>query len=127
MRNLVFRWIAVGFAIFLVLIIILADYRHLPSFITMFYAFPYGDRIGHFALFGLLSFLLCMAFPIPSIRALKGNIPVLTLALAFFIIAEEVSQCFISTRTFSWADLAASLAGWGLGWGLGSWINRNHK
>ena len=120
-------WIAVGFAVFLVMIIILADSRHLPSFITILYSFPYGDRIGHFLLFGLLSFLLRIAFPIPFIRTLKGEIPVLTLALAFFIIAEEISQIFIPARTFSWEDLIASLTGWGLGWGVGCWVRRNHR
>jgi VanZ family protein len=108
-------------------IIILADYRHMPSFITKLYSFPYGDRIGHFALFGLLSFLLCIAFPTPHIRALKRDIPVLTLVLALFIIAEEISQIFISARTFSWEDLFASLTGWGLGWGIGCWVRRNHQ
>jgi polysaccharide biosynthesis protein VpsQ len=127
MRNHAIRWIAVGFAIFLAMIIILADYRHLPSFITMLYSFTYGDRVGHFVLFGLLSFLLRIAFPVPCFRALKRNIPVLTLILALFIVAEEISQIFIPARTFSWGDLLASLTGWGLGWGIGCWVRRNHR
>jgi polysaccharide biosynthesis protein VpsQ len=126
MRNQAIRWVAVGFAVLLVVVIILADYRHLPSFITMLYSFAYGDRIGHFVLFGLLSFLLRVAFPIPTIRALKREIPVFTLVLVVFIITEEISQIFIPARTFSWGDLAASLAGCGLGWGIGCWVNRKH-
>ena len=107
--------------------IILADYRHLPSFITMLYSFPYGDRIGHFFLFGLLSLLLRIAFPVPRIRAMNRNVPVLTLVLAVFIVGEEISQIFFPARTFSWGDLAASLAGWGLGWGIGFCVRRNHQ
>ena len=127
MRNQAIRWIAIGFAVFLAMIIILADYQHLPLFITILYSFPNGDRIGHFILFGLFSFLLRIAFPHPIIRALKRDIPVLTLILAFLIIAEEISQIFIPVRTFSWGDLAASLAGWGLGWGIGFCVRRNNQ
>ena len=109
------------------MIIILADFRHLPLFITMLYTFPYGDRIGHFILFGLLSFLLHISFQDPRIQIMKREIPVLNLILAVLIIGEEISQIFISARTFSWEDLAASLAGWGAGWGVGCWVCRNHR
>jgi VanZ family protein len=127
MRNRAIQWIAIGFVVFLAMIIILADYRHLPSFITMLYSFPYGDRIGHFVLFGLLSLLLRIASPVPLIRIMNRNFPVFTLVLAVFIIGEEMSQIFIPVRTFSWGDLAASLAGWGLGWRIGYCVRRNHQ
>ena len=127
MRNRAIQWIAIGFVVFLAMIIILADYRHLPSFITMLYSFPYGDRIGHFVLFGLLLLLLRIAFPVPLIRIMNRNFPVLTLVLAVIIVVEEISQIFIPARTFSWGNLAASLAGWGLGWRIGYCVRRNHQ
>ena len=127
MRNRTLRWIAVGFAVFLAMIIILADFRQLPSFITMLYSFPYGDRIGHFVLFAIVVISPAHRFSGPRIQVLKRDVPVLTLILAVFIIGEEISQIFISARTFSWEDLAASLAGWGAGWGVGCWVSRNHR
>lgn len=127
MRNQIIRWVAIGFVVFLAITIILTDYRHLPSLITKLYSFPYGDLISHFVLFGMQSFLICMAFPDPRTHLIKTDVPILTLILVVFIIVEAASQYFISLRIFSWLDLAASLAGWGLGWGICGWIRRNHS
>ena len=55
------------------------------------------------------------------------DIPVLIALLAVFIIGEEISQIFISARTFSWEDLAASLAGWGQVGELPCWVSRNQQ
>lgn len=53
--------LAALFTIFILVIIILADTGSL-GFLAFLYNFPYGDKAGHFILYGILSFLLNLTF-----------------------------------------------------------------
>jgi len=66
---------------------------------------PFGDKFGHFFIFGLLSLALVSA--IRNQRATSIGIALATL----IVIVEEGLQIFSSTRSFSISDLAASLTG----------------
>src|SRR5574341_1017053 len=103
------RW-AVACAIFIVAVVLMADTRRL-GFLGVIYDCPFGDKVGHFVLFGGLSLLVNLsvyeAMPQPNIRsALVAN-----LTIAVLIGLEEVSQLWIRSRTFSLVDLAASYVG----------------
>jgi polysaccharide biosynthesis protein VpsQ len=105
------KYIAVLFTIFILLIIFLADRGQLGS-IGYLYDFPYGDKVGHFILFGLLNFFITLA----GLRALPLQRPKLIalsigLILALIIGAEEYSQKFFENRTFDLIDLTASYIG----------------
>lgn len=78
---------------------------------------PGRDKTGHFLLMGALSFAAVLALaPRLKISLGKASCRVI-LALCGVITLEELSQYFITTRTFSIADLLASLAGAGIfGW-----------
>ncbi len=113
LRRLFFRmkWLAILFTLFIALIIVLADAGDLGvlGFINQI---PYGDKAGHFLLFGILTLLLDLTF----IRSLPNRDPKLVavsigLTLALLIGAEEYSQQFFNSRTFSWLDLAFSYLG----------------
>jgi polysaccharide biosynthesis protein VpsQ len=106
------KYVAVVFFIFVVAVIILADNGSLPHFIRALYDFPNGDKLGHFILFGLLTFIFTRAFlsAFPS-RPRSWVAFSISLILALFIAAEEWSQQFFSTRTFDLLDLLASYAG----------------
>jgi len=72
---------------------------------------PGGDKIGHFVLFGLLSFLVNLVLQATVVRCgrltiLKGSALVMVI-----VIAEEVSQLLFVSRSFEVLDLAADLAG----------------
>ncbi len=99
--------LAAAFFLFILFIVVLADQNRLPGFITVLYNFPYGDKVGHFLLFGGLSFLLNLSLP-P--RPLRYHI-LATLLLAALIALEEASQALFASRHPDPADLAASLAG----------------
>jgi VanZ family protein len=103
------------FAAFLLVIIILADAGSL-GFLYFIYDFPYGDKAGHFILFGIFSFLLNLTFlrsrPISTSK--RVAVPV-TLILALAIGLEEYSQRFFAGRTSSIVDLIFSYAGIALG------------
>ncbi|HRQ31885.1 MAG TPA: VanZ family protein [Anaerolineales bacterium] len=105
------KWLAILFALFLALVIGLADAGKLGvlGFINQI---PYGDKAGHFLLFGILTLLLDLTF----IRSLPNRDPKLVallvgLILALLIGAEEYSQQFFNSRTFSLLDLAFSCLG----------------
>jgi VanZ family protein len=103
---------AVLFTIFIIGIIILADMGKLPRFLGMVYDFRYGDKLGHFILFGLLNFFITRA----AISAFSTRDPLRVavfcgLILALFIAVEEYSQNYFPDRTASWFDLLAGYAG----------------
>lgn len=113
LRRLFFlmKWLAILFALFIALIIVLADTGNLGvlGFINQI---PYGDKAGHFILFGILALLLDLTF----IRSLPNRDPKLValstgLILAFIIGVEEYSQQFFTSRTFSLLDLVFSYLG----------------
>jgi polysaccharide biosynthesis protein VpsQ len=95
----------------IVLIVVLADTQHL-GFLHAVYDIPYGDKVGHFALYGLLSLLANLAAferrPNTNPRTVAL---VVSPVLAVLIGLEELSQRWIPSRTYSLLDLAASYLG----------------
>ncbi len=109
-RLVLWRWlIAALFLCFLAAIVIAADRGRLPGFIMAFYAFPSGDKIGHFLLIGLLSFLVNLCLPARPL--VWRDVVIASLAIALLATLEEFSQAFLRTRTASWRDLFAGYAG----------------
>lgn len=104
-------WLAAAFAVFFCCIVLLADVGHLPASVQALYAFPGGDKVGHFLLMGSLSFFVNggIAERLTK-RGLPGNI-LATALVALFVTVEELSQIIFASRTFSLEDLAASYLG----------------
>lgn len=105
------KWITILFTLFILFIIVLADTGNL-GILKLVNRLPYGDKAGHFILYGILALLadltLFRSFPLQSpkrIAVLSG------LILALFIGLEEFSQQFFAERTFSYKDLIASYLG----------------
>ncbi len=91
--------------------ILLADTGHIGE-LGRIYDFPNGDKIGHFILFGLLSFVVNLSVFEARPSSDKRRLAVITsLILALFIAAEELSQNFFPTRTADIFDFFASCAG----------------
>jgi VanZ family protein len=106
------KYISAFFLIFIIAVIVLADGGNLPRPIRAIYAFPNGDKLGHFILFGLLTFFITRAF-LSSFPSKSRSWVTLSigLVLALLIGMEEFSQKFFPTRTFNLIDLLASYAG----------------
>lgn len=105
------KYAAIAFSIFIIVVVILADQDAIPPAIRALYDFPYGDKLGHLILFGLLNFFLTRAFLSRfPLRPQRVAISV-GLLLALIIAAEEFSQQYFSARTFDLVDLAASYVG----------------
>ena len=106
------KWLAILFTIFIILIIVLADTGTLRHYVGFLYDFPFGDKLGHFLLYGILTLLIDLAlfrsFPdqSPGRLAVKCG-----LVLALLIGLEEFSQKYFSSRSFDLVDLTFSYLG----------------
>lgn len=108
----IMKYIALLFFIFIIAVIIFADIGLLPLSITAIYDFPYGDKLGHFILFGLLNYFVTRAFLSSHLSKPRGWVTLsVGLILALLIALEEFSQIFFAERTFELIDLLASIVG----------------
>jgi VanZ family protein len=113
------KYFSVLFLVFIVAVVILADYGSLPHSIRVLYDFPNGDKVGHFILFGLLNFFLIRAFLASIPNRSRSQVVVSTsLILILCITLEEWSQQYFSPRTFDLLDLLASY----IGLASGAWV-----
>jgi VanZ family protein len=109
------KWLlaaTVLFSLLIVAIVVAANADMLPGLLEQLTHFPSGDKVGHFILFGILSFLLNKS----ALAMIKKGTPariVLTvsLLLATLIGLEEWSQSLFPARTMDLSDLFASYAG----------------
>lgn len=99
------------FGLFIAGIIVLADLGML-GVLKFVNRIPFGDRIGHFVLYGILTLLIDLALLRPP-HGLNPNLIVLRVALilALAIGLEEFSQRFFPNRSFDLLDLAFSYLG----------------
>ncbi|MGR0480641.1 MAG: VanZ family protein [Candidatus Electronema sp. V4] len=109
-RRLVFC-AAAGFFAFICWIIWLADTGRSSIFFDLVKMLPYGDKLGHFCLFGLLTLGSNAALQFRKVRfgrmaALLGSLLVLC-----FVLLEELSQHFFPRCTLDLLDLLADGAG----------------
>lgn len=99
------------FGLFIVAIIILADLGML-DIVGFVNRIPYGDKAGHFILYGILTLLIDLALmrslPFPRRRLLVFRVAFI---LALLIGLEEFSQRYFPNRSFDLIDLAFSYLG----------------
>ena len=115
MQYIQARWLyPLGFFIFISYIIFLADTADYNFAFHVVGQIPYGDKICHALLYGVMAFLLnyglgfrkLHVFGAMAIAPYIGSIIVLT-----FSILEECSQYYIPSRTFDLWDLGADFVG----------------
>lgn len=70
---------------------------------------PWGDKLGHFLLFGFLALLAQLAFRRSHSSATRCLVIMLVVATLVFI--EELSQLFFVHRQFDFWDLGADMLG----------------
>jgi polysaccharide biosynthesis protein VpsQ len=106
------KWLAILFSLLIVIIIVLANMGALPGFLQIWNDLPYGDKVGHFILYGILTLLIDLAlFRSFPLQRPKMFAVVIGLILAVLIGLEEFSQQYFANRTFSLLDLTASYLG----------------
>src|ERR1044071_4630919 len=95
------KWITILFALFIILIIVLADLGKL-GILQAVNQIPLGDKAGHFILYGIPALLINLTlFRSTAIQNRKRVAVISGLILAVLIGLEEFSQQNFSSRTFS--------------------------
>lgn len=92
-------------------IIVVADIKSTSYLLSFVGNIPYGDKIGHFVLFGVLAFLVNFTFGMRSFSFGRFEYLLGSLIVMIVITAEEFTQIFMRGRTFSWLDLLCGYAG----------------
>lgn len=106
------QWLAILFSLLIVIIIVLADMGALPNVLQVWNDLPYGDKAGHFILYGILTLLIDLAlFRSFPLQRQKLVAVIIGLILAVLMGLEEFSQQFFVNRTFSLLDLVAGYLG----------------
>ncbi|MDP2559777.1 VanZ family protein [Psychrobium sp. 1_MG-2023] len=68
---------------------------------------PHGDKLGHFTLFGVLCLLLNIALNYKVVNVMRVRCYLGSVLVSVFVVAEELSQGLIPTRTLDSKDLLA--------------------
>jgi polysaccharide biosynthesis protein VpsQ len=117
MKQPLWRWLAVGFLLFMLAVAVAADMGILPLFIRKLYRFPGGDWAGHFVLYGILAWLSAHVI-LRRVNLFGLKLPLSALLVFLLAALEELSQFWFPLRTPSLYDLAFGL----LGIILGTWL-----
>ena len=105
------KTLAVLFTLFIVLVIVLANRGQL-GILGWLNRIPFGDKAGHFILYGILTLLVDLAL-FRSLRHSSRRLLALRVALilALLIGLEEFSQQYFPNRSFDLVDLTFSYLG----------------
>ena len=102
---------AVAFFCFILWVIYLANTGQNSVFFQFVASIPYGDKLGHFCLFGLLTLATNLAFRFKAFQFYSIKLFLGTILVSSFVIIEEFSQYFIPNRSFDLIDLSADFVG----------------
>jgi len=120
MQSIQTRWLLpLSFFVFISYIIILADTADYNFAFRVVGHIPYGDKIAHALLYGMMAFLLNYGLGfrrvgIPTHLGGLENPPYIQLGsiiILTFAVLEECSQYYIPSRTFDLGDLGADFVG----------------
>lgn len=103
--------LSIAFFLFILGIIYLANTGGKSVLFTLLAAIPYGDKLGHFCLFGVLTLGVNFSCKLKSVDIFGNNMYVGAIIVFCFALLEELSQFYISNRTLDIADLTADVLG----------------
>jgi len=103
--------LALSFLFFIFWVIYRADIGQPTSLHLFITSLPYGDKVGHFFIFGLLTLLGNLALKLRQITIGSLKIYVASLLVFAFAIIEELSQVFFPDRTLDLVDVIAGTLG----------------
>lgn len=109
MRNPM-AWLALAFFVFILWIIYLADTGS-TLLVGVVNHLPYGDKLAHLLLYGLLTLVLNLALELRTLRFGRLQVYFGTFAVALFALCEELSQAWFPSRTLDVQDLVADAIG----------------
>lgn len=103
--------LTVAFFVFMLWIIYLADTGQGSVWFDLAEVIPFGDKVGHMFLFGILTFgvNISTSYKLVNIGVLQVFLG--TLIVSLFVVVEELSQYFTPSRTLDVNDLIADAIG----------------
>ena len=113
MRNRILPLITGAFFLMICSVIYQANTGKENLLFELVGAIPYGDKLGHFILFGTLTYLAIIASHYRTLKIMQLNSYVSVAMIVVFVVIEELSQLFIASRTFDLSDLAMDFFGIG--------------
>ena len=105
--------------LFICWIIYSADLGHTNDLILLSKAVPYGDKVAHFLLYGILAFLLNLALNLRPIKFKEFSLQLGAVIVLTFAVLEEFTQILLANRNFELVDILMDI----LGIALFSWIS----
>jgi len=103
--------LSISFFCFILWIIYLANTGQNSLFFQFVASIPYGDKLGHFCLFGLLTLAANFTFKLKSFQLLSMEVYLGSVLVFTFVVIEELSQYYIPNRTLDALDLMADFFG----------------
>lgn len=104
-KNARIKILTIIYVLILAFIVFLADQKGTRYLLGFIKNIPYGDKLGHFFLMGIFSFLLNLALNAKTLKLWKLNCLLGSLIVLLVVTIEEISQIFVRGRTFDWSDL----------------------
>ncbi len=126
-KQLFWPVLALSFLTFIFWIIIQADLGHSIGFSKFVRHLPFGDKLGHFFLYGILAFLVNLALKNRKVAVFGHQILLGGLLVLIFAILEEFTQMALSTRDFELWDMFCDLAGIALFSWLALWVSKRQN
>lgn len=102
---------AVAFITFFAWIIYMADAGQPLWILTWVRAMPYGDKLGHFMMFGVMAALVNLALRLKTLTLGKVHFLLGSFLVFLFAVLEELSQFYFPRRTVDLFDLLAGSLG----------------
>lgn len=99
------------YVLLLVVIVYLADHRQYYGVFAVIRAVPGGDKIGHFLLMGVFSYLVNLSLRCRTVTVLSRRMLLGSAVVFLAVTLEEFSQIFLRHRTFDLIDLLFDCAG----------------
>jgi len=111
MHKYSYAVLALCFFSFILWVIYQANTGQQNVFFQLVAAIPYGDKLGHFCLFGFLTLLVNFSLNFKTLRLGSSQLYLGSILVSTFVIVEELSQFFIPSRTLDPLDLLADFVG----------------
>lgn len=110
-KRLFWPMLAIGFTVFIFWVIIMADLGQAHGLAQYLRGLPYGDKFGHFTLYGILAFLVNMALNNRKIQLFSHQVLLGATLVFTFAVLEEFTQIKLLTRNFEVLDIICDLGG----------------
>ena len=110
-KQLFWPTLALSFLTFICWIIIQADLGQSIALSKLIRHLPYGDKMGHFLLYGILAFLVNLALKNRKLTIFGHQVLLGSFLVLVFALLEECTQMALSTRDFELWDMFCDLVG----------------